>query len=105
MKNLNAFAIAFYLVGAGLCYADYHTNTITTPGGVYAFSVDGSDPVNPTINLVAGVTNILDIQTDDVHPVVICNTPSTFDYFSGANPQLVNAEPITMTTPTSGFPT
>jgi hypothetical protein len=105
MKKLNLIVTAFYLVGTGLCLADYHTNTITTPGGSFAFSVDGSPANNPTINLIAGVTNILIINTASFHPVVICNTPVTSDQFSGASPQFVNAQPITVKTATSGFPT
>jgi hypothetical protein len=103
MKNLILMAIFF--IGSILCRADYHTNTITTPGGVYAYSVDGSDPVNPTIQLVAGVTNILVIDTDPSHPVVICNTPDASDWYGGANPQEVNADQIDVATPTAGFPT
>lgn len=105
MKNLTTLAVALYLAGAGLCHAEYHTNTITTPGDVYSFSVDGSPATNPTIELIAGVTNILDIQTASFHPVVVTSTLDTFDWFSGADPQAVNAQPITVTTPTSGFPT
>ncbi len=42
------------LTGAGVCLGQYHTNTITTPGGTFAFSVDGSPANNPTIQLQAG---------------------------------------------------
>src|SRR5258706_3971450 len=112
MLNMNAqfksvkFAIAaIYFVCTGLCHAQFHTNTITTPGGVFAFSVDGSPANNPTIELQAGVTNILDIQTDGIHPVVISTSPNTTDWFSGAAPQDVNAQPIALTTPSTGFPT
>jgi len=105
MKKLNTMAVALYLAAAALGHAEYHTNTITTPGGSFAFNVDGSPANNPTIELIAGVTNILDIQTASFHPVVVCNTPGTFDWFSGADPQAVNAQPVTVTTPTSGFPT
>lgn len=55
--------------------------------------------------MIAGVTNILDIQTASFHPVVITSTPDIFDWYGGADPQNVNAQPITVTTPTSGFPT
>jgi len=105
MKKSKAISIALYLVGAGLCHADYHTNTITTPGGSYAFSVDGSSPENPTIQLVAGVTNILIIDTSPNHPVVISTTPNPYGWFSGADPQNINFGQIGITTPTAGFPT
>jgi len=105
MKILSTIAVAIYLASAALGHAAYHTNTITTPGGVFAYSVDGSPANNPTIELVAGVTNILDIQTDGFHPVVVTSTPSTVDWFSGADPQNVNSEPIILNTSTSGFPT
>ncbi len=105
MKKLNTLAITLYFIGAGFCRADYHTNTITTPGGVFAFSVDGGPASNPTIQLVAGVTNILIIDTASYHPVVITSTPDTEDWFAGADPQNVNAQPIKVTTPATGFPT
>jgi hypothetical protein len=54
--------------------------------------------------LQAGVTNILDIQTDFIHPVVITSTPDQFDWFNGADPQDVNDQPISLSTPSSGFP-
>jgi hypothetical protein len=61
--------------------------------------------VNPTIELQAGVTNILDIQTDGFHPVVVTSTPDTGDWYGGASPQNVNSQPMAVTTPTTGFPT
>jgi hypothetical protein len=105
MNKLNATILTIGLIGTAFCRADYHTNTITTPGGSFAFSVDGGPATNATINLVAGVTNILIINTASFHPVVVCSTPVTSDWFSGATPQAVNNQPITLTTPTSGFPT
>jgi hypothetical protein len=108
MKKLHSIALILYFVGLGLCHADYHTNTITTPDGNYVFSVDGSDidtDPNPTIELVAGVTNILIIDTASFHPVVITSTPDTSDWYDGADAQAVNAQPINLVTPASGFPT
>ncbi len=102
MKLLTAL---FCLVGAGVCQAQYHTNTITTPGGVYWFIVDGGTEQNPTIELQAGVTNILNIQTDGFHPVVVTSSPDTEDPYSGADPQNRNDAPIAVSTPESGFPT
>lgn len=104
MKTFRLIALAAYLLSAVVCRAAYHTNTITTPGGVYAYSVDGGPASNPTIDLVAGVTNILVIDTDDFHPVIIIN-PAASDYYGGAAPQDINAGDITLTTPASGFPT
>jgi hypothetical protein len=95
--------VFIFLGSIAIAHAQYHTNTITTPGGIFAFSVDDSPATNPVIQLQAGVTNILDIQTDAFHPVIIITT-NTFENYSGANPQDVNDEPITLTTPTSGFP-
>ncbi|HEX4350973.1 MAG TPA: hypothetical protein VH251_11325 [Verrucomicrobiae bacterium] len=105
MKKLSFAALACYLFGIALGHADYSTNTITTPGGIYAFSVNGSDPVNPTIQLVAGVTNILIIDTADYHPVVIINSPDPNDWYSGTDSQVVNSGLINVTPPASGFPT
>ena len=92
-------------LGSDVCHADYHTNTITTPGGTFAFSVDGSAANNPTISLVAGVTNILIINTSSFHPVVITSTAVTSNTYSNASPQNINSGNINLTTPTSGFPT
>lgn len=105
LRNLR-FAIALlFFAGIGRCQAQFHTNVITTPGGVFAYSVDGSPATNPVINLVAGVTNILDIHSDMIHPVVVTSTPNTFDTYGGASPQRVNNQPIALSTPSSGFPT
>ena len=107
MKNLRHLALALCFAGPGICNAQYHTNTITTPFDSYGYSVDGSAPINPTIQLNAGVTNILDIQTSLDHPVIITTTPTTdaSTWFIGAAPQDVNSEPIALTTPSSGYPT
>jgi hypothetical protein len=104
MRIPRALIVSLYLFGAAFCRAQYHTNTITTPNDVLSFSVDGSPATNPVIELQAGVTNILDVQTYPDHPVVIV-TADTFQYYSGANPQYVTNQPITLTTPSSGFPT
>lgn len=95
----------FCLTSAGLCQAQFHTNVITTPFDSYAYSVDGGPPENPTIVLYAGVTNILDIQTYADHPVVITTSPDPNAWYSGASPEDVNAQPMALSTPTSGFPT
>jgi len=107
MKNLKLLILMTHLVGTMACLADYHTNTITTPDGAFAFSVDGSpatDP-GPTIDLIAGVTNILIIDTVSIHPVVITSTINVNNRYAGASPQNVFEDPITVTTPTTGFPT
>ncbi len=100
MKLLSA---VFCLAGAGICQAQFHTNTITTPGGAFNFTVDGVAN-NPTIELQAGVTNILNIQTSSFHPVVVTTAPIVSDEFSGATPQNVNAQPMALVTPEVGFP-
>ena len=105
MKNLRTLAFTFCLLGASHGRAQFHTNVITTPFDVWAYTVDGV-PNNPTIQLYAGVTNILDIQTSLDHPVIIIT--NQFDgstWYAGANPQSVNDLPIALTTPSSGFPT
>ena len=104
MKSLSSLVLLLYLVGAGLGRAQFQTNVITTPFDVGAYTVDGI-PNNPTIQLYAGVTNILDIQTYPDHPVIIIT--DQFDgstWYPGANPQSVNDQPIALTTPSSGFP-
>jgi hypothetical protein len=82
---------------------------ISTPNAfTFAFSVDGSPQNNPTINLTAGVTNILQINTTPgFHPVVITtdNAPFTPNRYSGANPQNISTGPMALVTPSSGFPT
>jgi hypothetical protein len=105
MKSLRSVVLLF-LAGVSLCHAQFHTNVITTPYDAFAYSVDGGPAINPTIVLYAGVTNILDIQTYPDHPVIIIT--NEFDgstWYPGANPQSVNDLPISLTTPSSGFPT
>jgi hypothetical protein len=86
------------------CQAQFHTNVITTPGGVSSFTVDGTGG-NPTINLTAGVTNILRINSSGSHPVVITKTINTSDRYTNASPQNINSGSITLNTPGTGFPT
>ena len=105
MKTFSLISLLCLFAGAPVCRASFHTNTITTPGGVSAFSVDGSAANNPTIQLVAGVTNILVINTAGNHPVVITTAPATAPQYSGASPQAISSGSIKVTTPTSGFPT
>jgi hypothetical protein len=107
MKPLITITFALHFFAAALCHAEYHTNTITTPGGDYAFRVDGGNTLNPTIELIAGVTNILNIQTVDFHPVQVTVEPFTFSsWFSGADPKsAAHNQPIALTTASSGFPT
>ena len=106
MQTTRILILASLLFIAPLGHAAFHTNTITTPNSsTFAFSVDGSLQNNPTIQLVAGVTNILIINTASFHPVVITTAPAKTPQFSGATPQAVNSQNITVTTPTSGFPT
>jgi len=104
MKSLSSTILATYFLGLGMCLAEFHTNTITTPNDILAYRVDGGTNDNPTILLQAGVTNILDIQTYPDHPVIIIS-PDTFGFYSGASPQNVTNLPISVVTPSSGFPT
>lgn len=103
-KYKSPFWFAFF-VSATLAHASFHTNTITTPGGGFAFAVDNVAGSNPTIELNAGVTNILNIQTAAFHPVVITTAPSTSPQFANASPQNVFSQPITIKTATTNFPT
>src|SRR5262245_26454106 len=104
MKRVCLIFVLIYSVAAGKCLAQFHTNTITTPNDILAFRVDGGPTDNPTILLRAGVTNILNIDTSPDHPVIIV-TPQTFGFYSGASPQDVTNQPISLVTPSSGFPT
>jgi hypothetical protein len=109
MKYARIFATALWLTMGAICQAQFHTNVITTPNAfTFNFSVDGSPQTSPTINLTAGVTNILQINTMPVgfHPVVITtdNTPFTPNRYSGASPQNISTGPMALVTPVSGFP-
>jgi len=87
-----------------LAHAEYHTNVFTTPFDVYNYSIDVGPAESPTLDLYAGVTNVLDIQCFPDHPVVITTTPDPNDWYSGAVPQDVNDEQIFLVTPATGFP-
>lgn len=104
-KCRQSLAIALFLASAGLSFAQYHTNILTTPFDVWAYSVDGGPAENPTIELYAGVTNVLDIQAYGDHPVVVTTTPDPNDWYAGAAPQDVNDTQIFLVTPASGYPT
>ena len=105
MKKICALAALCLFAGAMSGHASFHTNTITTPGGVFGYSVDGGPATNATIELVAGVTNILAINTVNFHPVIITTSPvtSTNAYYTNASPQNVFNQSIAMQTPTGGF--
>jgi hypothetical protein len=69
--------------------------------------VDGSPQNSPTISLTAGVTNVLQINTASIHPVIITTDPTPFttaNEYSGASPQGITTGPISLVTPGSGFP-
>jgi hypothetical protein len=107
-RGLSLLALSLCLIFSEHCQAQFHTNVITTPGTfTFAFSVDGSPQNSPTINLTAGVTNILQIGTASIHPVIITTDPTPFtlaNEYSGASPQSISTGPIALTTPGSGFP-
>jgi hypothetical protein len=106
-KSIILITLSLGLGFAEHCQAQFHTNVITTPGGAFNFTVDGVAN-NPTINLTAGVTNILQINTTPgFHPVIIKtdNVAFTFDTeYSGASPQNISTGPMSLITPASGFP-
>jgi hypothetical protein len=106
-KSIILITLALGFGFAERCHAQFHTNVITTPGAAFNFTVDGVAN-NPTINLTAGVTNILQINTTPgFHPVIIKtdNVPFTFDTeYSGASPQNISTGPMSLITPASGFP-
>lgn len=107
-KILALIALSLCLGFAERCQAQFHTNAITTPSTfTFAFSVDGSPQNSPTINLSAGVTNILQINTASIHPVIITTDPTPFtlaNEYAGASPQSISSGPIALSTPASGFP-
>ena len=103
MQTTRFLIVASLLFLAPLGHAAFHTNTITTSG--FAFRVDGGAVDNPTIQLVAGVTNILIINTASFHPVVITTAPAKTPRYSGATSQSISSGSITVTNPTSGFTT
>jgi len=100
----NILVLVLWFAIQSYCLGQFHTNTITTPGGVSSFTVDGTGG-NPTIHLTAGVTNILRINTSSSHPVVVTRTINTLDKYSGASPQDLNNGAIALRTPGTGFPT
>jgi hypothetical protein len=113
-KETNIMSKYWPLVTVWLClafaphsHAQFHTNVITTPGAAFNFTVDGVAN-NPTINLTAGVTNILQINTTPgFHPVIITTDPAPFTFaneYSGASPQNISTAPMSLVTPSSGFP-
>ena len=106
-KSLTLFTFALCLAFVQHCQAQFHTNVITTPGAAFNFTVDGTAN-NPTINLTAGVTNILQINTTPgFHPVIITTDPTPFTFaneYSGASPQNISTGPMGLRTPGSGFP-
>jgi len=104
MNKSLAFILFGWLSLLPTGFAAYHTNSITTPGGSFAFSVDGSPATNPVIQLVAGVTNILNIQTASFHPVVITTAPATSPQATNASPQNVFNQLIFIRTVTNSFP-
>jgi hypothetical protein len=106
-KSLFLITLSVSLALAARSQAQFHTNVITTPGAAFNFTVDNV-PNNPTINLTAGVTNILLINTTaGFHPVIITTDPTPFTFaneYSGASPQNVSTAPMSLITPASGFP-
>jgi hypothetical protein len=107
MKNARILTPILWIVLNGICQAQFHTNVITTPGGSFAYSVDGSPANNPTINLVAGMTNILRINSSSIHPVIITTNLSTAmsSYYNGAAPENIFNGNIALRIPATGFPT
>lgn len=93
------------MVFGGICQAQFHTNTITTPGGAFNFTVDGVAN-NPTITLMAGVTNILRINTSSIHPVVVTTNMGTANtnWYKTASPQDISSGSIALRIPPTGFP-
>jgi hypothetical protein len=107
MKYVNLSVTGLVLaLSATVCQADVHTNTFTTPNDVHAYTIDGTNN-NPTLNLVAGVTNIFVINTFSDHPVVITTNPppNVGSRYFGASPQNISAGQIAVNTATTGFPT
>ena len=112
------FSILFLFLTAGICGAQ--TNfSITTPGNVFQFSLDGTtngapagqgEFINnsPPLTLAAGATYTFSISTTPgFHPVEIntTNSNATNFQFSGASPQAITTGDITLTIPSTDFPT
>jgi len=106
MKHARILIATFWIALGGICQAQFHTNVITTPGGSFGYSVDGSAANNPTINLTAGVTNILRISTSSTHPVVVTTNLSQAmtSWYNSAGPQDINNGSIVLRIPPTGFP-
>src|SRR3974390_811240 len=106
-EHLSALCLVLAM-SAGVCQAQPQTNMITTPGGAFSYTVNGVAG-NPTLNLTAGVTNVFQISTVWVHPVVISPPPPKgfFTLYSGQSPQSpsINSGTETLATPATGFPT
>ena len=93
---------------------------VTTPTFIY--EINGQTPTNaagsftnncPPLTLVAGNTYTFTMAASPLHPMVVATNFSTSalgpaaDTFSytGANPQIVSSGVITLTLPSTGFPT
>ncbi len=112
------FCILFLSLTAGICGAQ--TNfSITTPNNGFQFALNGStngapggqgEFVNnsPPITLAAGATYTFSISTTPAFHLFEINTTnsglSNFQY-TGASPQAVTNGTVTLTIPSTGFPT
>jgi hypothetical protein len=111
MKHKFAFAaiaLAAAIGWAGVCPAQAVTNfNVSTPGSQFAFLVNGVNN-NPTLNLPAGATYTFSVSTTPgFHPMAIAtetNSPFSDGFYSGATPQNISSGTVTLTIPSSGFP-
>jgi hypothetical protein len=108
---LPAMALAFVIVSGAAGRVQAQTNfTVTTPGSQFAFVVNGTNdnPSSPTLNLHAGATYTFQIMTSPgFHPVdFVTNTSAPFlnNAYSGASAQDVDTATVTLTIPSTGFP-
>jgi hypothetical protein len=107
MKRARTLAAILWIAVGGICQAQFHTNVITTPNGnVFNYSVDGSAQTCPTFSLIAGLTNILRINTAGNHPVIITTNRNTLmtSYYNGAAPENIFSGNIALRIPATGFP-
>jgi hypothetical protein len=119
MKSMYSFSRAMFtaaliMSAAPLSHADNFIYGISTPGAQFAWTVDNIPAgttypnLNPTLILTAGATYRFAVNTTAFfHPVaIVTNTggfpPVTMAY-TGASPQAVFDQPITITIPETNY--
>src|SRR5215471_5630791 len=114
------FLISFFAISLAITSSAQPNFNVTTPNFIY--EINGQTPTGnpgsytnncPPLTLVAGNTYTFTMAASPLHPMVIGTnftasftdpTPDNFSY-TGANPQVVSSGVITLTLPSTGFPT